>query len=152
MNIGPTQICECPTPAIGGGLQVRTGGTADAMSALPMWCKSLIKNTSRVDETSELNNSRRYFFDSYLPGSLAGYFYALPSRSHQLRQRSPEHLETKPTSKPVGFFSADIDDIDMDPARAGSINVLANNNQNNNQNIPTMSRDFSCKEEYDYNA
>ncbi len=137
MNTGSAITSECLAPVNGGGLQVRTG-SADAL-ALPMWCKSLINNTS-IEETSELNNSRRYFFESYLPGYLAGYFYA-PSHQRQLSQSEP-----KPTShKPAGFFN-DTNDINItkiDPAFAGSINVLTNNNHL----IPTLSRDFSCTKE-----
>jgi len=139
MNIGPATKA-CLAPINGGGLQVRTGGSADAL-ALPMWCKSLTNNTSR-EETSELNNnSRRYFFDLYLPGYLAGFIYMLShQRQHQLSQSEP-----KPTSyKPAGFFN-DTNDTNItkiDPAFAGSINVLTNNHS-----IPTMSRDFSCTKE-----
>jgi len=121
MNFGPKTAKACLSTVNGGGLQVRIG-SADAL-ALPMWCKSLI-NTS-IEETSEFNNSRRYFFDLYLPGYLAGFIYM---SSHQ-RQRQLSQSEPKPTShKPAGFFN-DTNDI-------------------NNHFIPTLSRDFSCTKEY----
>jgi hypothetical protein len=124
MNARPEIMSECLAPN-GGALQVRTGrATAPAQ---PLWCKALTQNKTR-EQTSEMNNSGRYFFGIHQPGYLAGFNYVL---SHQL---SPSQLKLKPTNpNSVGFF----DDM-MDPAFAGSINVPTNHL------IPTSCRDFSC--------
>jgi hypothetical protein len=133
MNARPEITSECLAPN-GGALQVRTGrATAPAQ---PLWHKALKQNRTR-EQTSEMNNSGRYFFGTRQPGYLAGFNYV-----HQL---SHPQLKLKPTNpSTVGFF-----DDTIDPAFAGSINVPTNHL------IPTLCRDFSCtrsKPSGDYNA
>lgn len=127
MNTRPEIMSECPAPN-GGALQVRTGSAT--APAQPLWCKALTQNRTR-EQTSEMNNSGRYFFSgTHQPGYLAGFNYV---PCHQLSQ----HKLKLASRRSVGFF----DDI-IDPAFAGFINV-----PNNHQKIPTSSRDFSCTKE-----